>query len=141
MKISFSSVPLQWKDEYNVNIKFLDEQHQKFLEILNQLKIVIANKNCKNKTSDIFFSLANYAEHFLIQEEIYLKDYQYPGFSQHKESHSLFILRLTKFHEDYKAAKENVCEDMHDFLMEWFENHILKLDKEAVIFLKSKGAK
>jgi len=123
-----------------VNISFIDEQHRKFLDILNELKLVVAGKECRQKTSELFFALVHYAEHHLIQEEIYLKDYQYPGFSQHKESHNLFIQRLSRFQEDFEAEKENVCLEMHNFLQEWFENHILKYDKDAVAFLKSKGA-
>lgn len=139
MNKDFSAEQVQWKDEYNVDIKFIDEQHRKFLDILNQLKTVIVGKICRESTSDVFFALANYAEHHLIKEEIYLKDYQYPGFSLHKESHNQFIQRLTKFQEDFKANKKNVCEEMHGYLLDWFENHILKYDKEAVAFLKSKG--
>lgn len=140
MKKEFSAEPLKWKDQYNVNITFIDDQHKKFLDILNQLKMVIAEKDCSNSTSDVFFALVNYAEHHLIQEEIYLKDYQYPGFSQHKESHNQFIQQLSKFQEAFEAQEENVCLEMHDFLQDWFENHILKYDKDAVAFLKSKGA-
>lgn len=140
MRKDFSAEPIMWKDEFNVGIKFIDEQHRKFLDILNQLKIVITSKNCEDKTAEIFFALVNYAEHHLIQEEIYLKDYLYPGFSEHKESHNQFIQRLTKFQEDFEANKENVCEEMHDYLLDWFENHMLKYDKDALSFLKSKGA-
>lgn len=140
MNKDFSAEPVQWKDEYNVDIKFLDEQHKKFLDILNQLKTVISGKSCQEDTADVFFALANFAEHHFIQEEIYLKDYQYPGLSQHKESHNQFIQRLVKFQEDYNANKPNVCEEMHDYLLDWFENHILQYDLDAVNFLKSRGA-
>jgi hemerythrin len=140
MKKDFSAEPLEWRDEYNVNIGFIDEQHKKFLDILNQLKLVITERSCAASTSQVFFALANYTEQHLIQEEIYLKDYQYPGFSQHKESHNQFIQRLVKFQEDFQENKPRVCEEMHDYLLDWFENHILKYDKDAIAFLRSKGA-
>jgi len=36
MKNKISPEPFQWKDEYNVDISIIDEQHKKFLEIINQ---------------------------------------------------------------------------------------------------------
>jgi len=129
--------PKEWKEEYNVNISFIDEHHKKFLEILNQLGEVSSKGDCNQKISDIFFSLAHYAEHYLIREEILFKEY--PGFSQHKASHTKFLDVIKKLHEDYKLGKENICLEIYDYLYNWFENHILEYDKEAVDYINSKG--
>ena len=133
--------PFTWKPEYNVNITLIDDQHKKFLEMLNFLRVGIIEKPCKEKISEILFSLAHYAEHHLIQEEIYFKNYQYPNFTQHKEAHKDFIDRIIKFREDYEKGADKVCEEMYGFLVDWFENHILKYDKEAIEFLLKKGVK
>lgn len=141
MRREIKTDPFKWKPEYNVNISLIDEQHKKFLEILNLLREGIIEEPCKEKISEIFFSLVHYAEHHLIQEEIYFKNYQYPNFTQHKEAHNNFIDRIIKFREDYEKEVENVCEEMYSYLVDWFENHILKYDKEAVEFLLNKGVK
>lgn len=141
MRREIQTDPFTWKAEYNVNISLIDDQHKKFLEILNLLRVGIIKKPCKEKISEIFFSLVHYAEHHLIQEEIYFKNYRYPNFTQHKEAHKNFIDRIIKFREDYEKSIEKVCEEMYDFLVDWFENHILKYDKEAVGFLLNKGIK
>ena len=109
--------------------------------MLNLLRAGILEQPCKERISEIFFSLVHYAEHHLIQEEIYFKNYQYPNFTQHKEAHNNFIDRIIKFREDYEKGVENVCHEMYEFLVNWFENHILKYDKEAVEFLLNKGVK
>jgi hemerythrin len=141
MRREIPTDPFTWKPEYNVNITLIDDQHKKFLEILNLLREGIMNEPCTEKISEIFFSLVHYAEHHLIQEEIYFKNYQYPNFSQHKEAHSNFIDRIIKFREDYEKGVDDVCVEMYDFLVDWFETHILKYDKEAVEFLLDKGVK
>ncbi len=129
--------PKEWKEEYNVNVSFIDEHHKKFLEILNQLGEVPSEGDCGQKISEIFFSLAHYSEHYLLREEIYFKEY--PNFSQHKTSHNRFIDGITKLHEDFKSGKEGICTEIYDYLYNWFENHILEYDKEAVDYLNSKG--
>ncbi|MFO7922151.1 MAG: bacteriohemerythrin [Bacteroidales bacterium] len=139
MSKTISPEPFEWKDEYRVGVKAIDEHREKFFEIINKLKQVITRKDCKINVADIFFSLVHYAEHYLINEEIYLKESGYPGFSKHKESHNNFIARIIRFKEDYQNNKKEVCEDMYFFLENWLINHILHYDVEAVAWLKEKG--
>ncbi len=129
--------PIEWKEEYNVNNSVIDEHHKKFLEILNQLGEISSGGDCNNKISEVFFSLAHYAEHYLLREEIIFKDY--PGFAQHKASHNKFMDVITRLHQDYKSGKDDICIDIYDYLNNWFESHILEYDKEAVDYLNSKG--
>ncbi len=129
--------PLEWKEEYNVNISFIDEHHQKFLNILNNLQEVVHQDNCSERISEIYFSLVHYAEHYLIREAMYFKEY--PNFIHHQDAHKEFINRVTKLQRDFEAGKKEVCSEMYQYLLEWFQNHILKYDKEAVNYLKSKG--
>ena len=128
---------IEWKKEYNVNVSFIDEHHQKFLEVLNSFQEASEEGFCKDKMSEIFFSLVHYAEHYLIREIIYFKEY--PNFAHHQEAHNNFIERISIFQNDYQAGKEGVCKEMYAFLYDWFQNHILKYDREAVDYLRSKG--
>lgn len=130
---------IHWKDEYNVNVTIIDEHHKKFVQILNNLNRMMETDPCQDNVSEIFFSLANYAEHYLLQEEIYFKNYKYPNFQQHKEAHKNFIERIIRFREDFENHKPNVCAEMYEFLIAWFKSHILEYDREAVDFLVRQG--
>jgi hemerythrin-like metal-binding protein len=136
---TISPEPFEWKEEYKVGVKAVDEHREKFFEIINKLKRVITEKECKVNVADIFFSLVHYAEHYLIQEEIYFKESGYSKFAQHQESHNNFIERIVQFKEDYKNGKPAVCEDMYFFLENWLINHILHYDIQAVSWLKERG--
>ena len=57
-----------WKEEYNTGVKFIDEQHKYFLNIVKDLQGYIEKGVCMDSASKIFFSLVHYAEHYLIQE-------------------------------------------------------------------------
>jgi len=128
--------PIEWKEEYNVDNNFVDEHHMKFLEILNELG-TISGDNCTDKITKIFYSLIHYTENYLIKEEIYFQEY--PNLAHHKEAHNRFIEQISKLQDDYKEGKQEICEDMYVYLHNWFKNHILKYDKEAVNYLKNKG--
>ena len=128
-----------WKEEYNTGVKFIDEQHKYFFNIITGLKRNIEKGLCRETASQIFFSLAHYAEHFLIQEEIYFKEANFPGIQGHRELHAGFIQRVIQFKEDYKNNVSHTCKSLLPFLEEWFDNHILKYDKETIETLKEKG--
>ncbi|HEC42730.1 MAG TPA: bacteriohemerythrin [Bacteroides sp.] len=128
-----------WKEEYNTGVSFIDGQHQYFLNIIRDLEDIIEDSVCKDSASKIFFSLVHYAEHFLIQEEIYFKDYHFPNLNEHKELHAAFIKRVIQFKTDYQMDIQHTCQTMLDYLVDWFENHILKYDKEAIEYLREKG--
>ena len=128
-----------WKEEYNTGVKFIDEQHQYFLNIIHDLNDFLEQGVCMDSASKVFFSLAHYAEHFLIQEEIILKDYQFPRIKEHKELHAAFIKRVVQFKTDYQMDVEHTCQTMMDYLVDWFDNHILRYDKEAIDYLHDKG--
>ncbi|MBC8457668.1 MAG: hemerythrin family protein, partial [Deltaproteobacteria bacterium] len=82
--------PDGWKAEYNFNLKFIDDQHMYFFRTMNKLRECVKEGNCESSGTGIFFELAHYVENFLIQEEIYFKDYQFTNYRQHKELHSNF---------------------------------------------------
>lgn len=131
----------KWKDEYTTNIGVIDEQHKKFLDIINELKDIINNKTCKDRVSNVFFQIAYLIDHFFVKEEIYFKDCEYPNFEQHKIAHNHFIDRIIQFQKDVENNKENLCLDIYNYLENWFDEHILKYDKKAVKYLKNFGVK
>jgi hemerythrin-like metal-binding protein len=139
MSQNISPEPFEWKDEYKVGVKAIDEHREKFFEIINKLKAVITGKDCHTEVADVFFSLVHYAEHHLINEEIYFKESGYTGFTRHQQTHNDFIARIVQFKEEYQTGKKEVCEDMYFFLENWLVNHILHYDTEAVEWLKNKG--
>jgi hemerythrin-like metal-binding protein len=128
-----------WKKGYNTGVKFIDEQHQYFFSIMATLKENLHDGVCRDAASKIFFRLAHYAEHYLIQEEIYFRDSRLPGISKHKGLHKEFIRRVIQFQEDHEKDVEETCRSMMVYLEEWFDSHILKYDKEAIDYLRVKG--
>jgi hemerythrin len=128
-----------WNEEYNTGVQFIDEQHRYFFNIITTLRENLHAGVCKDSASKIFFSLAHYAEHFLIQEEIYFRDSHLPGINEHKQLHKEFIGRVIRFQEEYEKDVGETCRTMLPYLEGWFEEHILKYDKEAIDYLRQKG--
>ena len=139
MEYKVNTEPYLWKEEYTVKITVIDEQHKKFLNIINELKSIINNGSCKKKVSEIFFQLAYLIDYYFIKEEIYFNDLKYPNFDQHKVEHNRFIERVIQFQKDLENEKQDVCIEIYHFLENWFDEHILKYDREAVDYLRARG--
>ena len=67
------------------------------------------------------------------------KDSVLPSIKEHKERHAAFIKRVIQFKTDYERDIENTCQTMMEYLVDWFDDDILKYDKEAIDHLKRKG--
>ena len=132
-------IPAKWLEEFNLNIKFIDEQHQYFFKILKNLERNIKTRTCREHAAEIFFSLVHYADHFIIKEEIYLKDLGYPNIDLHKEKHSKFVSMVIKMKDDFANGNPGICMSLRDYMTEYLHEHILGYDVMTVKYLKKEG--
>ncbi len=130
---------IEWLRKYNLHVKTIDETHRELVKLINRLVNLINKNECPGSMSEIFFALIHYAERFLIREEIFLRDLKYPHLGQHMEKHRFFIDKIKSFQEKFSIGDPHVCMELYDFLMEWFNEHVLKYDIETITFLKEKG--
>ena len=134
-------IPPEWLDEFNVNVKFIDEQHRYFFKVLKELEEMVKSGTCRENISGIFFSLVHYFDNYLIREEIYFKGLSYTGLKEHHQKHNTFVAGIINLKDDYASGQENVCENLLNFLTEYFHEHILDYDKQAAEYLKQLGEK
>ncbi len=126
-------IPETWDKAFNTGIDFIDEQHMYFFDILKKLEIVVREGSCRERASDIFFSLVHYVEHFRLLEEIYYKDRKLGNLKEHKQSHRDFVTGIIRFKDEFSRGEENVCRNLLDFLSGWFYAHILGTDRRNLL--------
>lgn len=126
---------IQWQPNYKTGIDKIDEGHLHFIKIHNQLVDIINEEYCQQKILEVLYALMYYAEHHLINEEICYQGYH--DFSAHKARHKEFIAQINEIrnHLQEKQSRK-ACSDLLEYLHQWFENHILKHDIEAVNFVR-----
>ena len=130
-------IPKEWSNKFSLGVNFLDEQHRYFFQILKDLEEISGESSCSEKLKQVFFSMVHYVEHFLIREEMYYKNNNYPGFDAHKKEHGILISEIVKMKDEYANGKEGICDKMKDFMNDWFHKHILGYDRKAVEFLQN----
>jgi hemerythrin len=131
------NIPKEWLEEFNVNVKFIDEQHRYFFKVLKELEALVKSGSCRENISGVFFSLVHYADNYLIQEEIYFKGLNYPGLKEHHLKHDVFVAGIINLKNDYAIGKSDVCEILLSFMTDYFHEHILGYDLNAAEYLKA----
>ena len=125
---------IQWLAEYNIGLELIDTQHQKLVEILNNLNEVKKEKNIESLIR-AFHDLICYSRiHFFDEEEI-MKKINYPKYEEHKLEHKFFIDKLEEINKEIYEKNVYVSLSMRIFLTDWLVDHILTTDKGLIPYI------
>ena len=115
-----------WKDEYNLGIPIIDEQHRGIVTIINSLHFGISNNYISDMLVPIIDTIYNYTDiHFRIEEDCLAKN-NYPNVKGHHELHEVLTVTLTNIGKSSAYYKDPY--QFLDFLKKWWINHIREED-------------
>ena len=128
-----------WRDEYNINVEQLDSQHQKMLEIVNNLHAAVEARENKSVLRDMLVELAEFTRvHFSTEEDL-MKKYSFPDFQDHQIQHRLLLQHLNDLATAVSIGKHPTFYSDYDVSTDWALVHISEYDKSLGLFLNSKG--
>ena len=126
---------LQWKEEYEVGVVEIDEQHQKLIDIANRVYELMRNELALDKYDQIVEILQELKEytvyHFHFEEGLMQKARYKKRFS-HKILHQNFLAQVEAV--DLSAVDENqeaYLIQIMDFIANWLIDHIVGEDKKV----------
>lgn len=129
----------EWTEEYSVNVRKLDEQHKKLVEMVNDLDDAIKAGNDDAVLRDVLGRLLDYTAYHFVTEEKLLEQHEYPDLLRHKNDHNTLSWRVLDLRGRYQSGDGVDAGEVLDFLTGWLKNHILYSDKKYGAFLNSKG--
>ena len=127
---------IKWNDSLSLGIQDIDDQHKKFLEIINDLLTAMHNKKSKEIQSEIIDKLIGYAFYHFSKEERYFSKSNYPYAEEHKKEHETFVDKIIQFKKDYEENKITLSIDMINFMNNWWINHINTSDRKFQPYVK-----
>ncbi|MGE5483106.1 MAG: bacteriohemerythrin [Bacteroidota bacterium] len=128
-----------WQQNYSVNVDMLDRQHQKLIDLINELHSAMAGGQGRAVLGNVLAGLGEYTRVHFATEENYMQKYGYPGYEQHQTQHQFFVNKLDQFRQDFAAGRFTVTQDVLSFLRDWLINHIKGSDKAYSRFFNEKG--
>lgn len=130
---------IQWDDTLSVNVEEIDKQHQKLIDILNNLYISTHEDASKEKLTEILNALIQYTVIHFDTEEKFMRECRYPGYEEHKAEHEALKTEVLKFSKAYREGTETVSFELLNFLRKWLTNHILRSDKKYSKYFHASG--
>ncbi|MDM8549038.1 bacteriohemerythrin [Desulfobacterales bacterium HSG2] len=130
--------PFYWRDEYNVNIPDIDEQHQEIFERANSLCKSIESGE---KKSDIAYGLKvliRSIESHLDKEEALMKTHNFTEYENHRQKHDDIIKEMSESYEEFKKEDSEPSKTALGFFKKWIMVDILTEDRKFGHFLNRK---
>jgi len=127
------SESINWKSEYNIGNFKIDKEHQHLFAITKRVINLLHTKEdlCLDKLKEIVKSLFQYVAIHFKSEEKHMKLIQYPHIKEHQELHKKMISMLTSLIEELNSLELiDIQKRIHDFIIEYFVNHIISEDKK-----------
>jgi hemerythrin len=130
---------ITWNDSYSVNIREIDRQHLKLVQIINDLNEAMLKGKANDVLAKLLRELVSYTKTHFSNEEGYLDRYGYPDIKAHKLQHSSFVEKISAFSDDFENGRMGVSIEIMKFLKDWLLKHIKGTDMRYVPFLTEKG--
>lgn len=130
---------INWKNEFSVGVKEMDDQHKKLLSMINKLIKEQKTLTDPKTIAELLTGMTDYAlEHFR-SEEYLMAEYGYDQKDQQVEQHQSFVEKTQKFIAASEMGPNILSNALLDYLGTWLVDHILKEDMMYKEFFNSKG--
>jgi len=131
---------IDWNpDKLSVNDETMDEQHQKWVKLINDLDDSLLSKDKKASPILLVREMLAYAEYHFSEEEKLMRDINYPGHEQHIELHANFRTKLRVLESEVKEGYLVRGTQIMKMMKNWLELHIAVDDRHYGEFIASKS--
>ena len=121
---------VDWSEDLSVGVKEIDQQHKRFIVIMNDLYEALENQDERIVLGDIITQLAAYANYHFLTEEKYMDEYDYEDTAEHKREHQALRDDIAVFGEKYQQNEEKYAQELLHFVKNWLSHHLLEIDKK-----------
>ncbi|MDX1487273.1 MAG: bacteriohemerythrin [Acidiferrobacterales bacterium] len=129
---------LQWSPDLSVGMDFMDADHRKLMELLNELHDLIDPGQLQTAAIDKLDEIIDFAEqHFRLEERL-MEESDYEEFEQHRQSHEILLQDIAELRQYLTTGEKSAGPKIMDFLKDWLMHHIAESDKELGTFLEGK---
>jgi hemerythrin len=127
-----------WKNEYSVNVKEIDAQHQQLIELVINLHTSVSSRLDKDELKKLLIELVEYTRTHFSTEEKLMKEYNYPEIGSHHKDHKLILSHLDELVAVVNKGRYPTFYSDYDITSDWAMVHINEYDTKLGKFLNSK---
>jgi hemerythrin len=129
---------IEWNNTFSVGVSKIDEQHQEFVSLLNELHDSVQREKAGEVISHVLTELQRYVIDHFKTEESWMKLYNFPDIASHKREHLEASQRVSFFVLEHERGQKTVVVDLLKFMTDFFLNHILTVDRNYMPYFRGK---
>ena len=127
---------LNWESKYELGIPEIDNQHRKWVAILNKFYDQISKSELKKNMLEMLDEAFDYTKFHFREEEKFMASINYVNIDDQKRMHKDIIATLENFKKSILSDKTITSMNLTNEMKKWFKEHILVEDKKYADFLK-----
>ena len=132
---------LEWDDKYSVGMSMIDEEHKKLIGILNKAIFAKGHNSNPEELREVLSEMTRYALTHFNTEEIYMKEFKYPEYQDHKEEHRGFSTEIIAYLHKVIKGDYQFVNEIIEYLKQWLAHHIRVTDRKYIDCFKKNGLK
>jgi hemerythrin-like metal-binding protein len=132
---------ITWSDRYSVGIARMDAQHQRMVELINELRAAMLEGDGSLVVGKILDGLMEYTVTHFAAEEALMQEAAYPDYAQHKAEHGRLTEQVKLLKKKAPTANVMLPLELAAFLRRWLIGHIVDMDKKYSAHLNAAGVR
>ncbi len=132
---------IEWNNSFSVNVPEIDEQHKKWIGMINELHAILLRGDLKENmeiSSKVVAEIRDYTLYHFTTEEKLMKEINFPDLPSHKDIHNKFYMQVKELYYDINEGKTVLNTEIMNTLTNWLSEHILNEDKKLLKFIPGK---
>ena len=130
---------IEWNDELDVNVPFMDAEHEDLVVLINELhETILAGQSKQDLDRRLDRLIAHAAAHFKHEETLF-EDTGYADAAKHRKQHDALAKQALRLQQNYRQGEAELSVDVLKLLSKWLLNHMLTSDRKYGLHLNTKG--
>lgn len=129
---------LVWTKSFEVGVPTIDTQHQKLIELINQLDLG-ASTGSAEEIRKATLGVLDYARVHFAYEEGRMEACGYAGRAEHLKLHTEFMKQAMDSYRKLLAGDGTVARPLAEYLRNWLLTHIVTEDRKVAAALIAFG--
>jgi hemerythrin-like metal-binding protein len=126
---------IEWSQQYEVGIRFMDGQHRQMLDLVNRAIEGIGQGRELHELVEVLRDLVRLTEHHFSLEEKLMAEHG-ANAEHHRGEHRSLVESLRRFTDQLDAETIGECSV---FLRDWLLRHIESTDRPFAAYLRERG--
>lgn len=131
---------IPWNADLSVGVKVIDEQHQKLVDLINQLNEAMHAGKGKTVLQPILAELVRYTQYHFDTEDRLMDQHKFVGSISHKAEHKKLVADVVAYKTRFDKGDVLMSADLMNFLRDWLTRHIQQTDRKLGKALVEAGA-